>query len=160
MQRDPLFFCGNNVIPPSWTLILPGSWKESKTDLKEEVDGFQIVTLTPTSSLLSAPPSFPAPPPLVFSLAFQDGCRDQFTSEILSKKRVLCRLPMNSNISFVCSEFSLSFMQYKETLIFLWQEQDARVLQPGLLLVHTMIERRGNELIRLMMNKWKKNTTG
>ena len=51
-------------------------------------------------------------------------------------------------------------MQYKETLIFLWQEQDARVLQPGLLLVHTMIERRGNELIRLMMNKWKKNTTG
>ena len=67
---------------------------------------------------------------------------------------------MNSNISFVCSEFSVSLMQYKETLIFLWQEQDARVLQPGLLLVHTMIERRGNELIRLMMNKWKKNTTG
>ena len=34
-------------------------------------------------------------------------------------------------------------MQYKETLIFLWQEQDARVREPGLLLVHTMIERRG-----------------
>ena len=87
---------------------------------------FQIVTLTLTSSLLPAPPPFPAPPPLVFSLAFQDGCRDQCTSEFLSKKRLLCRLPINLNISFVFREFSLSSTQYKETLIFLWQEQARR----------------------------------
>ena len=110
-------------------LILPESWNKFKTDLKEEVDGFQIVTLTPTSSLLHAPPPFPAvpaPPPLVFSLAFQDGCRDQCTSEFLSKIRLLCRLPINLNISFVFREFCLSSMQYKETLIFLWQEQARR----------------------------------
>ena len=32
----------NNVVPPSWTLILPESWDESKTDFKGEVDGFKI----------------------------------------------------------------------------------------------------------------------
>ena len=31
-----------NVDPPSWTLILPESWDESKTDFKGEVDGFKI----------------------------------------------------------------------------------------------------------------------
>ena len=31
-----------NVLPPSWTLILPESWDESKTDFKGEVDGFKI----------------------------------------------------------------------------------------------------------------------
>ena len=41
---------------PAWTLILPESWDESKTDFKGEVDGF------------------------VFSFAFQDGGRDQCTS--------------------------------------------------------------------------------
>ena len=39
--------------PQSWTLILPESWDESKTDFKGEVDG------------------------LVFFFAFQDGGRDQ-----------------------------------------------------------------------------------
>ena len=42
------------------------------------------------------------------------------------KKRLLCRLPINLNISFVFREFCLSSMQYKETLIFLWQEQARR----------------------------------
>ena len=32
----------NNVVSPSWTLILPESWDESKTDFKGEVDGFKI----------------------------------------------------------------------------------------------------------------------
>ena len=31
-----------NAVPPSWTLTLPESWDESKTDFKGEVDGFKI----------------------------------------------------------------------------------------------------------------------
>ena len=34
----------------------------------------------------------PAPSPIVFSMAFIDGGRDQCTSEIPLKKRLLCRL--------------------------------------------------------------------
>ena len=59
----------NNVVPPSWTLILPESWDESKTYFKGEVDGFKV-----------------------FSVAFQDGGHDQCTSEVRVKKRLLCRL--------------------------------------------------------------------
>ena len=64
-----IFFFRNNVILPSWTLILPESWDKSKTDFKGEVDGFKIeegvgegreryltLTLTP---LLSSPLSPP-----------------------------------------------------------------------------------------------------
>ena len=29
-------------MPPSWTLILPESWDESKTYFKGEVEGFKI----------------------------------------------------------------------------------------------------------------------
>ena len=50
----------NNVVPPSWTLILPESWDESKTD-------------------------FHRPSPLVFFVAFQDGGHDQCTSEFSFK---------------------------------------------------------------------------
>ena len=32
----------DNVVPPSWTLILPESWDESKNVFKGEVDGFKI----------------------------------------------------------------------------------------------------------------------
>ena len=32
----------NNVVLPSWTLILQESWDESKPDFKGEVDGFKI----------------------------------------------------------------------------------------------------------------------
>ena len=32
----------NNVVLPSWTLILPESWDESKPNFKGEVDGFKI----------------------------------------------------------------------------------------------------------------------
>ena len=42
LERDPLFVFGNDVVPPSWTSILPESWDESKTDFKGEVGGFQI----------------------------------------------------------------------------------------------------------------------
>ena len=31
----------NDVVPPSWTLILPESWDESKSVFKGEVDGFR-----------------------------------------------------------------------------------------------------------------------
>ena len=37
-----MIFFGSNAIPPSWTLKLPESWGESKTDFKGEVDGFKI----------------------------------------------------------------------------------------------------------------------
>ena len=30
---------GNDVVPPSWTLMLPESWDESKTDFEGELDG-------------------------------------------------------------------------------------------------------------------------
>ena len=33
---------GNNAIPSSWTLKLPESWGESKTDFKREVDRSKI----------------------------------------------------------------------------------------------------------------------
>ena len=33
--RSMIFF-GNNAIPPAWTLMLPESWDESKTDSKGE----------------------------------------------------------------------------------------------------------------------------
>ena len=42
LERDPWFVFGNDVVSPSWTLILPESWDESKTDFKGEVDGFKI----------------------------------------------------------------------------------------------------------------------
>ena len=51
----------DNVVPPSWTLILPESWDESKSVFKGEVDG------------------------LVFLVAFQDGGHDQSTSEFSLK---------------------------------------------------------------------------
>ena len=54
-------FFRNNAIPPSWTLKLPESWGESKTDFKGEVD----------RSLLF--------------FAFQDRDRDQSTSEFKLK---------------------------------------------------------------------------
>ena len=55
-----------DVAPPSWTLILPKSWDESKTDFKGEVDGFKIEEVEGS--------------PLVFPLAIQDsGGRDQCT---------------------------------------------------------------------------------
>ena len=37
-----IFLGGNNAFLPSWTLKLPESWSESKTDFKGEVDGFKI----------------------------------------------------------------------------------------------------------------------
>ena len=42
LERDPWIVFRNNVVPPSWTLILPESWHESKTYFKGEADGFKI----------------------------------------------------------------------------------------------------------------------
>ena len=33
---------GNNAILPSWTIILPESWDESKPDFKGKIDGLKI----------------------------------------------------------------------------------------------------------------------
>ena len=89
LERDPWFVFGNDVVPPSWTLILPESWDKSKTNFKGEADGFKIregevegrKKFAVFSSCLPAPPSFNAPPTLLLSVAFQDGGRDQCTSE-------------------------------------------------------------------------------
>ena len=59
--------------------MLPESWDESKTVFKGDVDGFKIEEGEGKKNVFS--PSLPAPPPLIFSLAFQDGGRDQCTSE-------------------------------------------------------------------------------
>ena len=42
LKRDPWIVFRNDVVPPSWLLILPESWDESKSDFKGEVDGFKI----------------------------------------------------------------------------------------------------------------------
>ena len=38
LGRDPWIVFRNDVVPPSWTLILPESWDESKSVFKGEVD--------------------------------------------------------------------------------------------------------------------------
>ena len=76
------FFFRNDVSPPSWTLILPESWDESKTDIKGEVDGCEIEEREGRKKYKKCflfsppclpPPPFPAPPPLVFSWGAVDG---------------------------------------------------------------------------------------
>ena len=65
-------FCSaiHDVIPPSWTLILPECWDESKTDIKGEVDGYKIEEgegeekIQKIFSPLSSPPLPPFPPHL------------------------------------------------------------------------------------------------
>ena len=47
LQCNPRFFFRNNVIPPSWRLILPASWDKSNTDFMGEVPS----SLTHHSSL-------------------------------------------------------------------------------------------------------------
>ena len=37
LERDPWIVFRNDVVPPSWMLILPESWDESKSDFKGEV---------------------------------------------------------------------------------------------------------------------------
>ena len=44
LERDPWIVFRNDVVPPSWTLILPESWDESKSVFKGEVDGFQCTS--------------------------------------------------------------------------------------------------------------------
>ena len=64
------FFFRNDVFPPSWTLILPESWDESKTDIKGEVDGYKIEEGEGRKKykkyfILSPPRPFPPFPPLL-----------------------------------------------------------------------------------------------
>ena len=73
----------DNVVPPSWTLILPESWDESKNVFKGEVDGFKIGEGEGRGG--KNPPPFHRPYPLVFLVAFQDGGHDQSTSEFSLK---------------------------------------------------------------------------
>ena len=42
LERNPWIVFRDDVVLPSWKLILPESWDESKTDFKGEVDGFKI----------------------------------------------------------------------------------------------------------------------
>ena len=60
--------------------MLPESWDESKTDFKGEVDGFKIEKGEGKGTKKFFSSRLPAPP-LIFSLAFQDGGRDQRISE-------------------------------------------------------------------------------
>ena len=67
LQRDPW---RNDVSPPSWTLILPESWDESKTGIKGEVDGYKIEEGEGRKKykkyfILSPPRPFPPFPPLL-----------------------------------------------------------------------------------------------
>ena len=49
----------NNVVLPSWTLILPESWDESKPNFKGEVDGFKSFPLLfKMAATINVPPSF------------------------------------------------------------------------------------------------------
>ena len=82
LERDPWIVFMNNVVLPSWTLILPESWDETKPDFKWEVDGFKIGEGEGRKHFLLSPPR---PSPLVFSVAFQDGDHDQCTSEFSLK---------------------------------------------------------------------------
>ena len=94
LERDPWIVFRNNVVPPSWTLILPESWDESKTDFKGEVDGFKIGEGEGNSS------PFHRPSPLVFFVAFQDGSHDQCTSEFSLQTPALQAIcPVNCRLS-------------------------------------------------------------
>ena len=42
LGRDAWIFFRNDVVPPSWTLILRESWDKSKSVFKGEVDGFSL----------------------------------------------------------------------------------------------------------------------
>ena len=64
---NDFFFSNNNVILPSWRLIY--------------MYYRRIVTSQKLILREKFPPPFLAPPPLLFSLAFQDGRRDQCTSK-------------------------------------------------------------------------------
>ena len=79
LERDPSIVFRNDVVPPSWTLVLPESWDESKSDFKGEVDGFEIGEGEGRGGKY---PPLHRPSPLLFFVAFQDGGHDQCTSEL------------------------------------------------------------------------------
>ena len=70
-----VFFFGNDVVLPSWTLILLESWVESKTDFKGEIEGFKILEGRGGGGKEKIR-RFLVFPTLVFSLAFQDGGKE------------------------------------------------------------------------------------
>ena len=79
LERDPWIVFRNDIVPPSWTLVLPESWDESKSDFKGEVDGFEIGEGEGRGGKY---PPLHRPSPLLFFVAFQDGGHDQCTSEL------------------------------------------------------------------------------
>ena len=89
IEWDPWIVFRNDVVPPSWTLILPESWDKSKSVFKGAVDGFKIGegegTEGKNTPLSFLPPPFHRPSPWVFFVAFRDGGHDQCTSEFSLK---------------------------------------------------------------------------
>ena len=85
LERDPWIVFRNDIVPPSWTLVLPESWDESKSDFKGEVDGFEIGEGEGRGGKY---PPLHRPSPLLFFVAFQDGGHDQCTSELSLKKEI------------------------------------------------------------------------
>ena len=47
LERDPWIVFRNNVVPPSWTLILPESWDESKTSHDQCTSEFSLKNACP-----------------------------------------------------------------------------------------------------------------
>ena len=96
LERDTWFVFGNDVVLPSWTLILPESWDESKTNFKGEAVGFKIGEgevegreNTPFSPLAtpSLPPSMPVLPYsflLLFKMATEFPLKNAYTAGYLS----------------------------------------------------------------------------
>ena len=55
LERDQWIVFRNDVVPPSWTLIVPESWDESKSDFKGEVNFSLLFKMAAT---INVPPSF------------------------------------------------------------------------------------------------------
>ena len=75
LGRDPWIVFRHDVVPPSWKLILPESWDESKSVFKGEVDGFKTTPL-----------------PLSLFRCFSRWRPRSMYLRVFVKKRLLCRL--------------------------------------------------------------------
>ena len=93
IERDPWIVFRNDVVPPSWMLILPESWDESKSVFKGEVDGFKIGDWEGRGGK-NTPLSSPLPPPLPLSLfrCFSRWRPQSMYLRVFVKKSLLCRL--------------------------------------------------------------------
>ena len=78
-----MIFSGNNAIPPTWTLKLPESWGESKTDFKGENDG--ITALFTNTRTLSSKSTFTI---VFFAAVNHNYDHKQKTSKYRDTKRI------------------------------------------------------------------------